>query len=368
MIKMTVGTSEGRRRHDTESLSGQELTTKRHAFILTSSELIRSRSLDTSHPMRVSRHRSTWDETDPCRQHRWNKRFFKRLCWISLAMVLVGPAFTKQGAAQTLSWDEMADGLDVGVWNPGQKCAEVPQVVIVKIDPERFRFATYQYLDEKLPAPLTIKEWQRRTGASVVLNAGLFRDDYSYMGLLLKDGRSVGTKRHPQWQGLFVAEPALAGLRKARVLDLAVDAFAEDHPVYREAAQSLMLLDRTGKPRVRQTGKRAHQTLIGEDRIGRILVMKTTDTAALWELAECLRDGLPFVHQVMAMDGGASSDLLIANALPGGDGNAHSGTTLQVFQSLVDGSGMRHIPLPSVIGVLPRGMERGKEIEGYRGK
>ncbi|HJU04314.1 MAG TPA: phosphodiester glycosidase family protein [Nitrospiraceae bacterium] len=271
--------------------------------------------------------------------------------------------------AQNILWHHLEEGVDAGVWNPGLLCRdEVPLLVMVKIDPERVRFATYHYLDEKLPAPLTIKEWQRRTGAMVLLNAGLFRDDYSYMGLLLKNGRSVGTKRHPLWQGLFVAEPVVSGLRNARVLDLAVDPFSEDHPVYGEAAQSLMLLDRNGKSRVRQTGKRAHQTLIGEERNGRILVMKTADAASLWDLAECLHKGIPSIHQVMAMDGGASSDLLIAGHLPTETGTDTSEASLQSIQTLVDGSGMRHIPLPAVIGVLPRSMERGKGVEGYGGK
>ncbi len=277
------------------------------------------------------------------------------LLWVSVVVGLMCSTVFPSVAAEDISWTPLADGLEAGVWNPGSLCGDdVPQLVMVKIDPERVRFATYHYSDERLPAPLTIKEWQRRTGASVLFNAGLFRDDYSYMGLLFKDGRSVGTKRHPRWEGLFVAEPVLTGLRKARVLDLAVDSFTEDHPAYREAAQSLMLLDRTGRPRVRQTGKRAHQTLLGEDRDGRILLIKTADVAALWELAECLREGIPTIHQVMAMDGGASSDLLIAGHLPIREGAGSQTASLQSLQTLVDGSGMRHIPLPSVIGVLPR--------------
>ncbi len=282
----------------------------------------------------------------------------RNLLWVSVVVGLIWSTISPSVGAEGISWTHLADGLEAGVWDPGSLCVDdVPQLMIVKIDPERFRFATYHYSDEKLPAPLTIKEWQRRTGASVLFNAGLFRDDYSYMGLLFKDGRSVGTKRHPQWQGLFVAEPVMTGLRKARVLDLAVDSFTEDHPAYREAAQSLMLLDRRGRPRVRQTGKRAHQTLIGEDRDGRILLIKTADVAPLWELAECLREGIPTIQQVMAMDGGASSDLLIAGHLPIREGTASQTASLQSLQTLVDGSGMRHIPLPSVIGVLPRSSE-----------
>ena len=71
----------------------------------------------------------------------------------------------------------------------------------------------------------------------------------------------------------------------------------------------------------------------------------------------CLRTGLPTIHQAMAMDGGASSDLLVEGTLPG---EAEHGTALSVqsFQALVDGGGMRHIPLPAVIGVSPRARTR----------
>jgi exopolysaccharide biosynthesis protein len=257
-------------------------------------------------------------------------------------------------AQTTVIWDPLTKGLSTAMWAPGPTCHdEVPPLIAVRIDPEQYRFATYHYKDEKLPAPLTIKEWQRRTGADVLFNAGLFRDDYSYMGVLLKDGRSLGTKRHGQWQGLFAAEPTAPGLRKARVIDLAVDSWDVDKVAYREVAQSLMLLDHLGKPRVRQTGKRAHQTIVAEDRDGFILLLKTTDPTALWDLAICLQRDFPAIHQAMVMDGGASSDLLIEGYL---SGEEKHGTALSVqpYQDLLDGGGMRHIPLPAVIGVLPR--------------
>lgn len=287
--------------------------------------------------------------------HRAYTGWLPRVLGIGMLFVLhglTGPLLT--WGQTTVAWEPLAEGLSVAVWEPGRTCDdEVPPLIAVRVDPERYRFVTYQYLDEKLPAPLTIKEWQRRTGAGLLFNAGLFRDDYSYMGLLLKDGRSLGSKRHAQWQGLFVAEPTAPGLRKARVMDLALEPWEMDKMAYREAAQSLMLLDRMGKPRVRQTGKRAHQTIVAEDRDGLILLFKTTDTVALWELAICLSSGFPAIHQAMAMDGGASSDLLIEGSLPDA-GPSGGALSVQSFQDVVDGGGMRHIPLPAVIGVLPR--------------
>ena len=127
------------------------------------------------------------------------------------------PVFTMAAGASEPEWDRMTFGLNATVWNPAWRCPDIPPLLMVQIDPERFRFSIYQFHDAGLPAPLTIQDWQRHTGAYVLFNAGLFREDYSYLGLLLKEGRPLGTKRHHSWQGVFAAEPKEPTQRKARV-------------------------------------------------------------------------------------------------------------------------------------------------------
>ncbi len=267
-----------------------------------------------------------------------------------LAWCTLSPAISL--ADQEAPWDHIAKGLAVTLWIPGPQCGgNVPRLLLVKVNPERFRFETYHFRDEGLPAPLTIQEWQRRTRVSILFNAGLFRKDYSYLGLLFKEGRSLGSKIHPRWKGLLVAEPTAPGLRKARVVDLGREYFPIDPPLYQEAAQSLMLFDANGKPRVRRTGKRARQTVVGEDLAGNILLIKTVEPVALWELAICLRDRLSDLRHAMVMDGGSSSDLLFATAL---SSQRRTAGRPPSWQSLVDGSGSSHIPLPAVIGISPR--------------
>jgi len=256
-------------------------------------------------------------------------------------------ASTGIAAAQDLDWDRLADGLDVAAWTPGEGCQKVPALYLLRIDPEHFRFEVHHYRAEGLEAPLTLDDWHYRTKAPILFNAGLFLDDFSYLGLLYKDGKSLGGKRHVQWQGLFVAEPLAPNVKKARVLDLRTDSFDDDKPAYHEAAQSLMLLDRQGTPRVRRSGKSAQQTIVGEDREGHILVIMSKGVTPLWELAVCLRDHVRGLTHAMAMDGGDSSDLLIGGELAGSRTDA-------AWQPLVDGKGQSHILLPTVIGVFPR--------------
>lgn len=264
----------------------------------------------------------------------------------------VSVVFAAAASAEALHWMRLDEGLAISVWEPRDQChEEVAPVVLIKVDPVRYRFATFHYRNEGMPEPVPISEWQQRTGAAVVFNAGQFLDDYSYLGLLLKDGRSIGGKRHRSWRGLFVAEPVAQGSRRAGILDLASDEFSEERPAYREVAQSLMLLDRQGKARVKRSGKLAQQTVVAELQDGNILLVKTTADSALWDLAECLKVGLPEVRQALAFDGGSSSDLLVAdNVLKNFPGLLDAAP----WSSYVNGSGRRHIPLPSVIAVFPR--------------
>ncbi len=265
--------------------------------------------------------------------------------WLLAAALVVVPP---PAIAEDLQWERLTEGLSVSIWKPGRDCQNVPPTLVADIDPLRYRFSVHFYGQEGLEEPLTIEQWQKRTGHHLVFNAGLFRENFSYLGLLYKDGRSLGSRRHATWQGLFVAEPTGQTSANARVLDLSTDPFDEQQLSYKEAAQALMLLDRNGHIRVRQTGKRAFQTLVGDTAAGHILVFKSLDPVALYEFADCVRDELPIVRQMMAMDGGSSSDLMIPPGLWKGE-HQHAG-----WKSLFAGTTALHIPLPAVIGISPR--------------
>ena len=287
--------------------------------------------------------------------------FYQSLLFTPVALFLFGVVFFMFSGpltttAQTLSEDQLGDGLSISVWDPHTQCPEVAPLVAVEIDPDRYRFTVHYYQEDGFSGPLDIRQWQEQTGHDLVFNAGLFRENYAYLGLLYANGRSLGSKRHATWLGLFVAEPAEDHSRRARVLDLSFDTFDEQRVPYREVAQSLMLLDRTGKVRVRQTGKRAHQTLVAEQSNGHLLVLKTTEVVSLYAIGECLRKAFPSLRQVMAMDGGSSSDIAVSPSLRQATSRmagAHS------WIPLLEDSMATHIELPAVIGISPRRKQAG---------
>lgn len=281
------------------------------------------------------------------RRYQWR---YSIVQWVGLAVsaVLLLPGFC---FAQHVSWERLSEGLMVSVWKPMESCPTLPTMLVVDLDPERTRFSIHHYAQDGFTQPPKIWEWQQRTGHQLVFNAGLFRDDFTYLGLLYQGGRSVGSRRHNLWQGLFVAEPAVPGLKKARVFDLASDRFDEAQPVYAEAAQALMLLDQSGKIRVRDSGKHAYQTIVAETDKGHILIFKSLGVVPLYDIGRCFKETLPTVRRAMAMDGGSSSDLRIVESLWERDLHSQEGDS---WKSLFSGSTNFHIPLPTVIGVSPR--------------
>ena len=99
------------------------------------------------------------------------------------------------------------------------------------------------------------------------------------------------------------------------------------------------------------SGKRAHQTLVAEQGDGHLLVLKTTEAASLYALGECLRDAYPSLRQVMAMDGGSSSDVAVSPSLREATSKLAG---VHSWIPLLEGTLTTHIGLPAIIGISPR--------------
>ncbi len=246
---------------------------------------------------------------------------------------------------------ELLPGLGWISWDGGTACRSGdPAIGVLAADPERFRFQVLHYAWQGHSQPLTLWEWFDTVSPLALFNAGQYYPDYSYMGLLIHQGRSIRGRLHPLFQALFVAEPADEMPPRARIIDLANDAFDPKQPAYLEAAQSFMLLDRTGSIRVQKTPNVANRTVVAEGRDGRLWIFVTRGGYTLWELGELLRSG-PFpIAQAMSMDGGDEAQLLV-----------RVGGFLYDSMGPWDAAGgtgqpgpRARTPLPTVVGIFPR--------------
>lgn len=230
------------------------------------------------------------------------------LTLLCLALLSAGPATAQTVPA--VSWQGLRPGLEFGFWEvQSANRAGSTRLALLRVDPRRFQFRVLagEVGDEGMSAA----QWRRQSGALAVFNAGQFTPQHAYLGLLIQDGRQI-TRPVTNLEAVLVAEPSEAGLPLARVIDLHYTTLPLPQIPYRQAAQSLMLLDRFGQIRVRRSDKVAHRTLVAEDDQGRILVMISEGKHTLWELARSLVEPGLGLREVMCMDGGAEAQMVVA--------------------------------------------------------
>lgn len=234
--------------------------------------------------------------------------------------VLVGALVIAQ-SVRLPRWHEVAPGVEFATLNGEPYCrAGSSTLAVLRLDPERVRLRALHYLKHSERKPMSVVEWQRRTGALAVFNAGQYYSDYSYMGLFISDGDVVSPRLHPGFRGALVSEPvtrdsgggaAHGKTARARIVDLATEPLDPKRPGWREVAQSFMLFDREGDPRVRKSDQVAARTVVGEDRHGRIVVVTSEGGYTLWEFAHLLREARLDLSHAMSMDGGHEAQLCV---------------------------------------------------------
>src|SRR5262245_18220403 len=211
-------------------------------------------------------------------------------------------------------WTPLRDGADFTTLRGDPWCRQgSSEIAVLRLDPERVRLRVLHFTRQPDHTPLSIVEWQRRTGALAVFNAGQYYPDLSYMGLLVCDGERVAGKLHPSFKAALVASPR-DGRRAARVLDLDRTPLDPESPGWRQVAQSFMLFDGRGQTRIRRTNVVANRTVVAEDRHGHLVVITSEGGYTLWDFAQLLREAPLGLTHAMYMDGGYEAELCVSAA------------------------------------------------------
>lgn len=227
-----------------------------------------------------------------------------------LAALIVGGLVVARGAAGP-HFRTLRPGLEFATLQGEPFCRwGSPQIAVLRIDPARSTIRVHHYSNFAERRPLSIVEWQKRSNAQAVFNAGQYYPDFSYMGLLVSAGRVISSRVHPSYQAALVAAPVGRGPR-ARVLDLARQPLDSRAPEWREVAQSFMLFDSTGSLRIRRSSQVANRTIVAEDREGRLLVITSEGGYTLHELARLLLASPLKLSHAMSMDGGYEAELCV---------------------------------------------------------
>lgn len=248
--------------------------------------------------------------------------------------------------SRTLHWKLIAPGVEFTSLRGEPYCRMgSTAIAALRLDPARVKLGVRHYTQLDVTTPPGILDWQYRTRAMAVFNAGQFYPDWSYMGLLVAGGDTISTRAHPGFQALLVGDRGDG--RGARVVDLARTRADSLTRGWREVAQSFMLFDAAGA-RVRRTTHIAQRTVVAEDDKGHLLVFVSEGGYTLADFAELLTRSRLGLTQAMSMDGGLESEMVIEE---GDFRYASFGEWRRDREPEAPGA---HAPLPAVITVEAR--------------
>ena len=204
------------------------------------------------------------------------------------------------------AWETLADGLEWRTLIPNGD--ELAQLIVVRIDPQRFRFRALYSPGH----PRRLSEWRAEApDAAVIINANFFDEAYRALGAVVSDGIVHGAF-NDDYGGSFLARDGAASVIVNHTLNFSqantIDQLVQGYP---------MLVDQGDPAYVRRTGsQRARRTVIAEDSRGNILILVAPYLGlSLADLSEYLtRTDLNIVRAVN-LDGGGSTLI----AIPGAD-------------------------------------------------
>src|SRR5262249_17134671 len=228
----------------------------------------------------------------------------------ALAALLVAVLILARGVHGP-RWRALRPGIEFAMMTGDPYCQRgAARIAMVGMGPGRARIRVHHFALAPEHRPLDAVEWRRSIGADAVFNAGQFLPDWTYMGVLVSGGEVVSRRVHPTFKAALVAG-SLDGGSDARVLDLEREPIDPGRLQWAEVAQSVMLVDRSGRIRVRSSDRVANRTAVGEDKNGRLVVLVTEGAYTLDGLARLIQRSPLEIALALSMDGGSESQLCV---------------------------------------------------------
>lgn len=183
------------------------------------------------------------------------------------------------------------------------------RIYILRLDPAFFDFDVAYRPGE----PQRLTDWQRETGALIVMNGGYFTADNIATGLVIADGQPIGAS--------YVGFGGMLAIRDGVPTIRSLSQQAYDPTEYLQAGlQSFPMLIRPGGQLgfPDEDGLPDRRTVIAQDRRGRILfVVASTGTLTLHQMSRYLAESDLDVVVALNLDGGASTGLQLAEPAEG---------------------------------------------------
>ncbi|HNT29691.1 MAG TPA: phosphodiester glycosidase family protein [bacterium] len=207
-------------------------------------------------------------------------------------------------------WQHISDGMEIRRWilfTSNNELFPENTFVALRINPSNFAVRVHNQ-----PAnPLSVSDWQKQTGATLIVNGNFFDDAYETTGFLLIDGEKQGVPNKEGYDGmLYVTHDDNTGIRETKQKP-----YTDEEQLSYALQNFPLLVSSGGIPAVRtDSGKLARRSIIAMDTSGNLILLVTqSGWCSLYDVAQQLSMSDMSIDTAFNLDGGTSSGLSLVS-------------------------------------------------------
>jgi len=232
-------------------------------------------------------------------------------------MVLVAVVLcllASEPSAAHAAWKRLAPGMEF-TWLAAKALdpAGESRIAVARIDPARWDLQLVGLRHPGDTRARTAREWANARGLAVAINAGMFaRDQRTHVGYMESRGQ-VRSGSINEYRSVAAFDPRDAGSPPFRIFDL--DAPRTTLPAlrrqYASLLQNLRLIQRPGTSRWRRQDRKWSEAALGEDRVGRIVLVLSPAPLSMHEFNRHLLSAPLGLVAAQHLEGGPHAQLYL---------------------------------------------------------
>ncbi len=225
------------------------------------------------------------------------------LAALAAALLAAGPAVPDSG------WRTLEPGLEIGLFDGPPGALGDGKIAAVRIDPGIFELRLLNSSAPGQGAPQSARRWAELSGASAVINASMYQEDYRTAVSLMRTRDHVNQRHVSRDRAALVFDPLDGKHAPVRMVDRDCDDLDAAIRPYGTVIQSIRMVSCERKNVWAPSTRRSSVAAVGVDGHGRVLFLHARSAWPVHELVDALLE-LPIdLRQAMYVEGGPEAQL-----------------------------------------------------------
>jgi hypothetical protein len=207
------------------------------------------------------------------------------------------------------AWRTLEPGLEVGTFDGPPGAPGDGKIAVVRIDPGQFELRLLNASAPGQGAARSARGWAEKLGASAVINAAMYQEDYRTSVSLMRTREHVNQRRVSRDRVALAFDPVDRALPRVRMVDRDCDDLEAATRAYGTVVQSIRMVSCQRRNVWAPSDRRASVAAVGLDGRGRVLFLHARSAWPVHDLVEALL-ALPLdLRQAMYVEGGPEAQL-----------------------------------------------------------